>query len=123
MTVGCTVENQDRADFRLTLLNTLPIKHKNIICQPLIEEIDIEKYLNDIELVVVGGESDRNARPLNYNWVLAIREQCIKREFILSLDNVGHDLSKIIRNLHLMLESCVVKQKKQTLIANLHLRD
>lgn len=79
VTVGCTVENQNRADFRLTLLNTLPIKHKNIICQPLIEELDIEKYLNDIELVMVGGESDRNARVLNYNWVLDIREQCIKR--------------------------------------------
>ena len=41
--------------------------------------INIEKYLNDVELVVVGGESDRNARPLNYNWVLAIREQCITK--------------------------------------------
>jgi len=30
-------------------------------------------------LVVVGGESDRNARHLNYNWVLSIREQCIAK--------------------------------------------
>ncbi|EQB89096.1 protein gp37 [Clostridium punense] len=79
VTVGCTVENQDRSDFRLSLFSTLPIKHKNIICQPLIEEINIEKYLNDVELVVVGGESDRNARPLNYDWVLSIREQCIAK--------------------------------------------
>lgn len=35
------------------------------------------KYLEDVELVVVGGESDRNARPLNYEWVLHIRQQCI----------------------------------------------
>lgn len=74
--IGCTIENQDRADFRLSLFSSLPIKHKNIICQPLIEEINIEKYLNDVELVVVGGESDKNARPLNYDWVLYIREQC-----------------------------------------------
>lgn len=26
--------------------------------------------------MVVGGESDKNARPLNYDWVLDIREQC-----------------------------------------------
>lgn len=79
VTVGCTVENQDRADFRLSIFSNLPIKHKNIICQPLIEEINIEKYLNNVELVVVGGESDRNARQLDYNWVLSIREQCINR--------------------------------------------
>lgn len=76
VTVGCTVENQDRADYRLAIFKELPIKHKNIICQPLIEKIDISSYLKDIELVVVGGESDKNARPLNYDWVLDIREQC-----------------------------------------------
>ncbi|MGN0992998.1 MAG: DUF5131 family protein, partial [Bacilli bacterium] len=43
------------------------------------EKIDIEKYLDNIELVVVGGESDANARSLNYNWVLNIREQCIRK--------------------------------------------
>lgn len=80
VTVGCTVENQDRADFRLSLFAILPIKHKNVICQPLIEEISIEKYLGGVELVVVGGESDKNARLLNYNWVLSIREQCISKE-------------------------------------------
>lgn len=79
VTVGCSIENQDRADFRLSLLSTLPIKHKNIICQPLIEEVNLEKYLDDTELVIVGGESDKNARPLNYDWVLSIREQCITK--------------------------------------------
>ena len=76
--VGCTIENQDRADYRLHIFSEIPIKHKNIICQPLIENIDIEKYLDGVELVVVGGESDMFARPLNYEWVLNIREQCIK---------------------------------------------
>ena len=31
------------------------------------------------EAVVVGGESDRNARVLDYDWVLDIREQCIRQ--------------------------------------------
>ena len=79
VTVGCTVESQDIADFRLSIFGTLPIKHRNVICQPLIEEINIAKYLDNVELVVVGGESDRDARPLNYNWVLSIREQCISK--------------------------------------------
>ena len=80
VTIGCTIENQNRADQRLSLFSKMPIKHKNIICQPLIEKIDIEKYLDNVELVVVGGESDRNARPLDYDWVLDIREQCIRKE-------------------------------------------
>ena len=79
VTVGCTIENQDRANYRLSIFSTLPIKHKNIICQPLIEMVNIEKYLVGVELVVVGGESDKDARPLNYDWVLAIREQCINQ--------------------------------------------
>lgn len=77
VTVGCTVENQVRADERLSVFKSLPIRHKNIICQPMISPIDLEKYLDGVELVVVGGESDSNARPLDYDWVLSVREQCI----------------------------------------------
>lgn len=39
----------------------------------------MECYLDDIELVVVGGESDTNARSLDYTWVLDIRKQCIRK--------------------------------------------
>lgn len=45
VTVGCTIENQEMADFRLAIFDTLPIRHKNIICQPLIENINIEHHL------------------------------------------------------------------------------
>lgn len=79
VTIGCTIENQESADIRLSKFRELPIKHKNIICQPLIEQVNIIEYLENIELVVVGGESDREARLLDYDWVLDIREQCIKK--------------------------------------------
>lgn len=78
--VGCTIENQKNADYKLDIFSKLPIKHKVITAQPLIERIDIEPYLDGVELVVVGGESDRNARPLKYDWVLDIREQCIRKK-------------------------------------------
>ena len=77
--VCCTIENQDNADRKLSVFQTLPIKHKCITAQPLIGPIDLEKYLDHIELVVVGGESDRDARVLDYDWVLDIREQCIRK--------------------------------------------
>ena len=76
--VCCTIENQKNADYKLSVFKELPIKHKCITAQPLIEQIDISKYLDNIELVVVGGESDINARPLDYNWILDIRNQCIE---------------------------------------------
>ncbi len=82
VTVGCTVENRENADYRLSIFFGLPIRHKNIICQPLLENINLSAYLHDIELVVVGGESDKNARQLNYDWVLQIRQQCISQNLL-----------------------------------------
>ena len=77
--VCCTIENQKNADKKLSVFQELPIKHKCITAQPLLEKIDIEQYLDDIELVVVGGESDYYARPLDYDWVLDLREQCVRK--------------------------------------------
>ena len=77
--VCCTIENQRNADKKLSVFSALPIRHKCITAQPLIERVDMERYLDGIELVTVGGESDKYARPLDYDWVLDIREQCIKR--------------------------------------------
>lgn len=77
--VGCTVENQQMADYRLPIFKTLPIKHKSIIMSPLIGPVVLSSYLDEsIEEVSVGGESGLEARPCNYDWVLSLREQCIK---------------------------------------------
>lgn len=77
--VGCTIENQKNADKKLSVFQALPIKHKCITAQPLIGKVDMESYLDDMELVVVGGESDVHGRPLDYDWVLDIREQCVRK--------------------------------------------
>lgn len=77
--VCCTVENQRNADQKLSVFQQLPIKHKCITAQPLIGPVDMEKYLEGVELVVVGGESDNQARPMYYDWVLDIRQQCIRK--------------------------------------------
>ncbi|MGN0745662.1 MAG: DUF5131 family protein [Aristaeellaceae bacterium] len=78
--IGCTIENQRNADRRLSVFQQLPIRHRCITAQPLLERVSLEPYLPGIELVVVGGESDRDARPLDYDWVLDIREQCIRHQ-------------------------------------------
>lgn len=94
VTVGCTVENQKAVDYRLNIFDALPIKHKNIICQPLIEKVDLEQHLKGVDLVMVGGESDRNARPLDYAWVLSIREQCIKNNVKFNFRQCGTNFIK-----------------------------
>ena len=78
VTVVSTVENQRRADERLPELLRLPIAHKQITCEPLLEEIDLFRYLDPsiIEGVSAGGESGELARVCDYRWVLSIAEQC-----------------------------------------------
>ena len=112
VTIGCTIENQERADERLSLFSKLPIKHKNIICQPLIEEINIEKYLDNIELVVVGGESDKFARPLNYDWVLSIREQCISKNVNFEFRQCGTHFIKDGKEYKLQVKDLCKQAKK-----------
>lgn len=81
VTICSTVENQDRANYRLPIFLSLPIRHKAIICEPLLEKINLSVWLDpSIEEVTVGGESGRNARICNYNWVLDLRNQCIKKK-------------------------------------------
>ena len=78
VTICCTVENQRRTDERLPIFRYLPLPHKALICEPLLEDIDFRGMLGPwCEQVSVGGESGREARVCDYDWVLHIRQQCI----------------------------------------------
>ena len=75
--IGCTVENQDRADYRLPLFLNAPIRHRTIICEPLLERVNLSAYLSDaVCQVIAGGESGESARPCDFAWVLGLRDQC-----------------------------------------------
>lgn len=96
VTICCTVENQDRADYRLPIYKAASIKHKIIICEPIIDHIDLSHYLGDwVDEVVVGGESGAQARPCCYDWVLAIREECLKHKVSFTFRQTG---SKLVKN-------------------------
>lgn len=78
VTIGCTVENQEMAGKRLPLFKKAPIRCKIIICEPLLERLDLSAYLDgSIRQMVVGGESGIEARTCHYDWVLSLREQCL----------------------------------------------
>lgn len=80
VTICCTVENQEMADYRLPIYKAVPVKHKIIICEPLLGPLDFQAYDigSWVEQVVAGGESGHEARSCRFEWITAIRDQCVK---------------------------------------------
>lgn len=78
ITICCTIENQDRADYRLPFYKAAPIKHKTLICEPLLERINLQAYDigSWIEQIVVGGESGYQARDCNFEWIMELQDLC-----------------------------------------------
>ena len=77
LNVSC--ENQRRADERIPVLLELPFKHKGIMCAPFIGPVSIHKYLQSgqLEQVLCDGENYGGARPCHYEWVKALRDECV----------------------------------------------
>lgn len=82
VTICCTVEKQACADYRLPIYKRAPIKHKIIICEPLLERIDLSTYAVGewIEQIVAGGESGYEARPCDFEWVMDLRRICVENK-------------------------------------------
>ncbi len=77
VSIAVTCENQAKADERLPEYLALPIRHKSIVCEPMLEAVDFRPYLTkEIERGVVGGESGEEARLMRYEWALSVRDQC-----------------------------------------------
>ena len=95
VTIYTTVENQAMADFRLPLLIEAPIQGKGIVCEPLLERLDLSSYLGFwADGVVVGGESGMNARVCDYDWVLDIRRQCVAAGVPFTFKQTGYRFKK-----------------------------
>lgn len=74
--MGVSVENRKVID-RIDFLRGTNSRVKFLSLEPLIgplENLDLE----DIDWVIVGGESGFKPRPMSPNWVLDIKEQCKK---------------------------------------------
>lgn len=87
-----TTENQKRVEERIPEFLKIPCKHRWIAAMPLLEPINIKKYLiQGIEHVEVGGERASNglARPLSYDWVVNLAEQCSQTNTRMSFMAVG----------------------------------
>ncbi len=77
--ITALIETQKTADSVLPEFMRLPIKHRRISCEPLLERVDISKHLADtIELVKVMGSFGKTESALSYEWVTYLRSQCIE---------------------------------------------
>jgi protein gp37 len=98
--LGVTAENQRAADRRLPLLLETPTTMRWVCAEPLLGPLDLSAYLgivwNDddqkwvahsaakntgcttrLDWIVTGAETGPDARPMNEEWVRALRDQCV----------------------------------------------
>lgn len=74
--MGVSVENSDCA-FRVDHLRETGAHVKFLSIEPLLSSVP-HLNLNNIDWVIVGGESGPGARPVKEEWVVEIKEQCVK---------------------------------------------
>jgi protein gp37 len=80
--LGVSVEDQQRADERIPLLQQVPAEVRFISYEPALGPIDIEEHLMGMtschhpNWVIVGGESGQKARAFHPRWARSMVAQC-----------------------------------------------
>ena len=74
--MGVTVENADCA-YRIDHLRNVPAAIRFLSMEPLLSAVE-DMNLDNIDWVIVGGESGPGSRPIRQQWVQDIRKQCRK---------------------------------------------
>lgn len=72
--MGVTVED-NTVTKRIDLLRETGARVKFLSCEPLLSDLP-NLNLQNIDWVIVGGESGRTPRPIKEEWVMNIQEQC-----------------------------------------------
>lgn len=72
---GVSVEDRKHGLPRIDHLRNTPARTRFLSIEPLLEDLG-ELDLRGIDWVIVGGESGAGARPMNKEWVRAIRRSC-----------------------------------------------
>ncbi len=74
--MGVTIEDQNNMA-RMSELCESSAKIKFISCEPLLGPVFFPR-LDGIDWLIVGGESGPNARPMNKEWAVSLRDQCLR---------------------------------------------
>lgn len=78
--LGVSIPNQQEADRdiprALLIKKRLGIRRVFISAEPLLAALDLTPWLPHIDLIIVGGESGGDARPMRAEWAQSLRDQC-----------------------------------------------
>jgi len=88
--LGVSVENQKTADKRIPPLLDIPATVRIVSVEPMLDEIDLSRYLHKISWIICGGETGHHARPMNPDWVRSLRDQCIETNVALFFKGWGN---------------------------------
>ncbi len=75
--MGTSVESSDYS-WRAKAIARVPARVRFLSVEPLLGPVP-RLPLQNIEWVIVGGESGPGARPMRVEWVRAVRDRCVKR--------------------------------------------
>lgn len=75
--LGVSVESQKYTSRIYSLLD-VGAKVHFLSCEPLLGPLDLNPWLDELNWIIVGGESGPKARPMDPQWVISIRDQCEK---------------------------------------------
>jgi protein gp37 len=84
--IGATVVNQEEADRDIPKLLRTPAAKRFLSMEPLLRPVDL-RFTNGlvhgcdaadylVDLVIIGGESGPEARPMHPDWIRSLRDQC-----------------------------------------------
>lgn len=89
--LGVSVEDQQRADERIPVLLQTQAAIRFLSCEPLLGPINLDNdgQLPRVDWVIVGGESGRNARSCDLDWIKNIIEKCRAHECPVFVKQIG----------------------------------
>ncbi len=85
--LGVTVCNQEEAEAKIPMLLATPAAKRFVSVEPMLGPMDLDKdeFLSawrcqidipTLDWVICGGETGPNARPMHFDWVRSLRNQC-----------------------------------------------
>ena len=74
--LGVSAEDQRMSDSRIRCLLGIPAAVRWGSAEPLLGPVDLDRYLDGLDWVVVGGESGPGRRRMDYAWARSMRDQC-----------------------------------------------
>ncbi len=79
---GVTAENQKEAEKRIPILLETDVKNRFVSIEPMLEEIRLETLINQLNWVIVGGETGakNKVRKMEPDWVEKIYNDCMEHK-------------------------------------------